>query len=236
MADGLELTLNQGSPMSLDVSIVVEGGETLALLGPSGAGKTTILRAIAGLHRGATGQVRCANQIWLDTAAAINLPARQRRVGYVFQSYALFPHLTAAQNVAEAMLNRPVAARRDAARKLLKQMHLEGLEDRRPSELSGGQKQRVALARALAREPAVLLLDEPFSAVDRPTRRALREIITDLRAVINIPMIIVTHDLDDAVQIADTLCILDSGQILQSGRTADVLASPASPLVSAMLM
>ena len=171
---GLSVVLNSAAPIALDVSLECAQGELLAIIGPSGAGKSTTLRAIAGLHHPASGSVICEGETWLDTDRALDVPAHRRRVGLVFQDYALFPHMTALANVMAAMGHLPVAQRAERAVTLLARVHLAGLEERRPAELSGGQQQRVAVARALARDPAVLLLDEPFSAVDRATRRRLQ--------------------------------------------------------------
>ena len=173
--------------------------------------------------------------LWFDGDAGISVPPRERRVGMVFQSYALFPHLTAAENVMEALGDVRPEQRRDQARALLQRLHLDGLEDRRPAALSGGQQQRVAVARALARKPDVLLLDEPFSAVDRVTRRRLRRELGELRRELSMPVILVTHDLDDVIRLADRMCVLNGGQILQTGTVEQVMAKPASPLIAELL-
>ena len=232
---GLSVTLRQSAPIHLEVNFTCAPGELVALIGQSGAGKTTILRAIAGLYRAAAGQVRCGSETWFDSAADIDWPAHRRRVGLVFQSYALFPHMTALANIEAALGDMPDAQRRRRAIELLGQVHLEGYAPRKPAELSGGQQQRVALARALARQPHILLLDEPFSAVDRHTRRMLRTELADLRRTIQIPIILVTHDIDEAAALADRLIVIDAGMILQQGPAAQLLASPASARVSAAL-
>jgi molybdate transport system ATP-binding protein len=199
----------------------------LALVGPSGAGKSTILRAICGLYRPSSGYVGCGGETWLDTDSAIDLPAHRRRAGLVFQAYALFPHMTALANLTTAMGHLPRSERRVRAQALIEAMHLGGLEQRKPAALSGGQQQRVALARALARDPLALLLDEPFSAVDRRTRRSLHEALEQLRRTVRAPIVLVTHDLDEAVRLADRLAVLDRGEVLQIGKPADVVARPA---------
>lgn len=223
---GLSLRLRQDGPIPLDVDLTCPGDALLALVGPSGSGKTTILRTVAGLYRPREGRVTCGGEVWLDTAAGIDRPAHRRPVGLVFQSYALFPHMTALGNVVAAMGHRPRAERQAAARDLLARMGLAGLEDRRPAQLSGGQQQRVAVARALAREPRVLLLDEPFAALDRRTRRSLHAELQALRAAIRVPILLVTHNLDEACDLADLLCVIDRGETLQTAPPHEVLAAP----------
>jgi len=232
---GLHARLSQAGPIPLAVELDCGEAELLALVGPSGSGKTTVLRAIAGLYRPRSGLVSCGGEDWLDTRAGLDLPPHRRRVGMVFQSYALFPHMTALGNVAAALHHRPAPERQARAEALLALVHLEGLGGRRPAELSGGQQQRVAVARALAREPAVLLLDEPFSAVDRRTRRKLHEELAELRQAVQLPIVLVTHDIGEAVALADRMCVLDRGETVQTGRPADVLAAPASERVAAAL-
>jgi molybdate transport system ATP-binding protein len=217
---GLDLALRLSTPIPLDVALQVAPGEIVALLGRSGAGKSSLLRAIAGLAP-ATGHVRVKGETWQD--ATTSLPAHRRRIGMLFQSYALFPHRTALQNLTMAMGPDPDVAR---AHELLAAVQLEGLSDRRPGQLSGGQQQRVALARALAREPRLLLLDEPFSAVDRPARRALANTIRDLRSRLDMPVILVSHDIDDVSALADRIAVLEGGRIAQQGPAAEVIANP----------
>ena len=231
MFEGLRLKIAQAGPIPFAAELTCAPGEMLAIVGPSGAGKTTLLRAIAGLYRPAAGQISCGGETWLDTAAGIDVPPHRRRVGLVFQSYALFPHMSALANVAAAMGRHPRGERAARARALLARVHLEGFEDRRPAALSGGQQQRVAVARALAREPAVLLLDEPFSAVDRRTRRQMHADLASLRQTLAIPILLVTHDLDEAGALADRLCVLDRGETLQTGPPAEVKSAPSSPRV-----
>ncbi|MEQ8281732.1 MAG: ABC transporter ATP-binding protein [Parvibaculum sp.] len=235
MDKGLTVRLRQDAPIPLDVAFSVAPGEAMALVGPSGSGKTTTLRAIAGLYHAAEGRIACNGATWFDSVAGLHLPARQRRAGLVFQSYALFPHLTALANVMEALGDTPRETRRAAATALLARVHLDGLEDRRPAQLSGGEQQRVAVARALARRPDVLLLDEPFSAVDRVTRRKLRRELAELRRDLPMPVVLVTHDLDDVTRLADRICVMHKGCILQSGSVSDVMARPASAEIAELL-
>ena len=221
--------------MVLDVAFECDAGELLALVGPSGSGKTTVLRCIAGLASPPHGKVTCNAEVWLDTHGGTVTSPQQRRVGLVFQHYALFPHLDALANVACAMTHRPRRERGPRARALLARVNMEGLETRQPADLSGGQRQRVALARALAREPQVLLLDEPFSAVDQLTRRRLRLELAQLRREIRIPMVLVTHDLDEAQLLGDRLSVLHHGRTLQTGAMHDVIRRPAGALVARLI-
>jgi molybdate transport system ATP-binding protein len=234
-ADGLEARLAQPAPIPLDAELGCRPGELLALVGPSGAGKTTILRAIAGIIRPREGRIACNGEIWFDAARNLSLPPQRRRVGLVFQDYALFPHLSARANVTAA-LGHVARAKRDVrARELLELVHLGGLGERRPDQLSGGQRQRVALARALAREPAVLLLDEPFAAVDQVTRRKLQRELALLRRAIAAPTILVTHDLAEAAALADRMSVLHHGKTLQHGTPDEIANRPASPLVARLM-
>jgi molybdate transport system ATP-binding protein len=222
----LEIALASPGPIPLDARLTLAAGEIVALVGSSGAGKTTLLRAIAGLHAPVSGRIIANGTAWLESAAGVALPPHQRRAGFVFQSYALFPHLTALQNIMAALPKG--AGQHAAAEALLAEMGLADLAGRLPAALSGGQQQRVALARALARAPDVLLLDEPFAATDRPVRRALIALLARLRA--RAPMLIVTHDIEDAALVADRLCLIERGQTVETGATADLLGDPQSRL------
>jgi molybdate transport system ATP-binding protein len=232
---GLEVTLRQRQPVPLNATFSCAPGELLALVGPSGSGKTTVLRAISGLSRPQAGRIRCDGRDWFDPCAGIHLPPQRRRAGLVFQDYALFPHLSAVRNVALALGHLPRAERGVRARALLASVHLAGLEGRRPADLSGGQAQRVALARALARDPAVLLLDEPFSAVDQITRRRLRRELAALRQRLGCATVMVTHDLDEALELADRMVVLHRGETLQTGVPAEMMRRPANALVARLL-
>jgi molybdate transport system ATP-binding protein len=219
----------------LEARLECAPGELLALVGPSGSGKTTVLRAIAGLVRPGEGRVAVGGDAWYDTDRRLCLPTRRRRVGYLSQDYGLFPHLDASENVQEALTHLPRAERRRRADALLGRVHLQGLEARRPAALSGGQQQRVALARALARDPRVLLLDEPFSAVDRVTREKLYQELAELRATLSMPAILVTHDLDEAAMLADRIAVLWRGRTLQTAPPEALVARPVSPQVARLL-
>jgi molybdate transport system ATP-binding protein len=232
---GLSVALRQNMPIPLDAEFTCAPGEVLALVGPSGSGKSTVLRAVAGLNRPERGRVSVGEDIWLDTDLKVFVRPHRRAVGFVFQSYALFPHMTAEMNVAAALDHLPASARAQRARELLALVHLDGLESRRPAELSGGQQQRVAVARALARDPKVLLLDEPFSAVDRATRKRLYREIAELRRSLDMPVILVTHDLDEAVMLADRIAVLYRGRTLQTGTPEEITNRPVSPEVARLV-
>lgn len=229
----LSLHVEQSAPIALAARLHCEPGQMLALVGPSGAGKSSLLRVIAGLLRPSNGELRLGDQVWFDSTRGIWLPPQQRRVGLVFQSYALFPHMTALQNVA-------IAAGRDAqalerARLWLQRVAMSEFADRRPAQLSGGQQQRIALARALVREPNILLLDEPFSAVDQVTRQALHAELARLKRSLSIPIILVTHDLNEAAALADVMVIIDRGETLQQGVPRKVIASPRNARVANLI-
>ncbi len=235
MSGGLEVRLEQTGPIPLAAEFACPRGQLLALVGPSGSGKTTILRCIAGLQRPDIGRVDCDNATLLDTGQRIDLPPQQRRVGMVFQDYALFPHLTALDNVRVVLGHLPEDEREACARGWLARTRVAGLEARRPGQLSGGEQQRVALARALARDPAMLLLDEPFSAVDQVTRHRLRLELADLARDLEVPIILVTHDLDEASMLADQVCVLRRGRTLQQGPPDEVLSRPVSAEVARLI-
>lgn len=215
----LQVMAQATAPIPLNVTFRVEPGELLALVGHSGSGKTTLLRTMAGLWTPETAMVQVGGNLWTDTATGVNLPTHHRRVGFVFQNHALFPHMTAAQNVMAAM-DRPD---QPEALRLLDLVNLHGLAARKPAQLSGGQQQRVAVARALARRPKALLLDEPFSAVDRATRERLYAEIIALRAHLNMPVVLVTHDVNEAQLLADRMVVIEKGQVICAGTTAEVM-------------
>ena len=234
-SEGLWMQVSQSLPIPLEATLTCAPGEVLALVGPSGSGKSTLLRTIAGLVQPDSGAIRCRGETWFDSARHIHRTPRERRVGFVFQNYALFPHLSALENVLEALDGGERAQRRAQALGWLERVHLQGLEGRKPHQMSGGQQQRVAMARALARNPDILLLDEPFSAVDRVTREKLYLEIADLLKGLSIPMILVTHDLDEATMLASRMVVLSRGRTLQSGTPDDVMLKPSSTEVARLL-
>jgi molybdate transport system ATP-binding protein len=218
--------------LELDVQLAVKRGECLALAGPSGAGKTSILRVAAGLLRPAYGRVDANGGTWLDTDRDIDLPPERRRCGYVFQDYALFPHLSAWQNVAYALRGVSRHERRARALDLLDRFGLADRADAPPRTLSGGERQRVAVARALARRPEVLLLDEPLSALDTRTRAdAARELASLLRES-EAPALLVTHDFAEAAQLGDRVGVIDRGRVIQEGTPSQLAAAPRSAFVA----
>jgi molybdenum ABC transporter ATP-binding protein len=211
--------------LRLDLALEV-GRETVALVGPSGAGKTTVLRAIAGLVRPDRGRITLGPAVWLDTERRIDRPPEERSVGYVFQDYALFPHLSVRKNVAFGGVER--------VDELLERFAIERLAGSRPAEISGGERQRVALARALARGPAVLLLDEPLSALDAHTRNAVRAELQELLREVRLPTLLVTHDFEDAAALADRIGVVLDGKLLQMGTAAELVLEPADPFVASL--
>ncbi|MGF1593871.1 MAG: ABC transporter ATP-binding protein [Kiloniellaceae bacterium] len=234
-AAGLEVSLHQQAPIPLAVDFACAPGEVLALVGPSGSGKSTILRSIAGIYRPAGGRVSVGGETWFDRARGRHLATHRRAVGMVFQSYALFPHMTALGNVVAALGHLEADQRAGRGRELLDLVHLNDLYERRPEELSGGQQQRVAVARALAREPKALLLDEPFSAVDKATRQRLYREIAVLRRSLNMPVVLVTHDLDEAAMLADRIAVLHRGRTLQTGTPEEITQRPLSAEVARLV-
>jgi len=230
--DRLEVRLVKRLPgFLLDVAWTAGDG-VVALFGPSGAGKTLTLQCLAGLVRPDEGRIVVDGRVCLDTPGGIDVPTQQRRLGYVFQGYALFPHLSVADNVGFGLRDRPRRTRDDRVRDVLVRLGLGGMERRLPRELSGGQRQRVALGRALAIDPALLLLDEPLSALDLPLRQALRE---ELRRILEewaVPAVIVTHDFTEAYRLGDRIVVYESGRVVQAAPRAELLWRPASEAVA----
>lgn len=217
----------------LEFATELPSGEIVALVGPSGSGKTSLLRAIAGLLRPRQARIALDGVAWDDVD--LHLPTLKRPIGFVPQHYGLFPHLTALGNVETALLALPAVERRAQALRHLEAAHVADCAGRRPRQLSGGQKQRVALARAIAREPRLLLLDEPFSAVDRATRKSLYVELRQLHAQRPTTILLVTHDLDEAAQLASYIVLIDAGRQVQAGPVAEVLTRPASETAARLL-
>ena len=226
----LDVTTRLGE-LQLAVSLRA-GRDCLALAGPSGAGKTTLLRIVAGLLAPSRGRVRCGDEIWLDTERDIRVAAERRRCGFVFQDHALFPHLSALDNVAYGLHALPRARRRARAQEELERFGLGGRHAARPRELSGGERQRVALARALAPEPRALLLDEPLRALDARTHAHARAELSELLQAAPVPSLLVTHDFAEAALLAEEVAVIDGGRIVQRGTPAQLAEAPASAFVA----
>jgi iron(III) transport system ATP-binding protein len=220
-----------------DVEFDVNDGEFFTLLGPSGCGKTTTLLALAGFVRPRRGLIRCGETTFVDRDRKINIPAERRNLGMVFQSYAIWPHMTVAQNVAFPLRVRRVP-RRDRGKRVaetLELLELGGLDARYPHQLSGGQRQRVALARALVYAPSVLLLDEPFSNLDAKLRERARSWLKDLQRRLGLTTVFVTHDQDEAMSMSDRIVVMDQGRIQQIGTPEEVYREPANHFVASFL-
>jgi molybdate transport system ATP-binding protein len=216
---------------TLDVSWAA-GDEVVTLFGPSGAGKTLTLQCLAGLMRPDSGRIVVNGTVFFDGGRGVDIPTQERRLGYVFQGYALFPHLSVRDNVAYGLRRLSASTRRQRTQEVLERLGLADLASRRPRELSGGQQQRVALGRALAPDPALLLLDEPLSALDLPLRQALRD---DLRAVLaewRTAAVLVTHDFTEAYRLGDRIVVYEDGRVIQAAPRAELLWQPASENVA----
>jgi molybdate transport system ATP-binding protein len=222
---------------TVQLDLEVSDGEVLAVLGPNGAGKSTLLRVLAGLLPPDAGRVRIGGDVWDDVAADVHVPAHRRRLGMVFQDYLLFPHLSALENVAFGLRTRGVAHAdaRVRAGRWLDRVGLAELADRRPGQLSGGQAQRAALARALAPEPALLLLDEPLSALDARTRLTVRAELRHHLADFTGSTVLVTHDPVDAMALADRVVVVEEGRVVQAGTPADVSRHPRTDYVARLV-
>ncbi len=227
----IRLTLG---PLDLDMDITVDEGEVVALLGPNGAGKTTLLRAIAGLVPFSSGHVWLDGKVLEDPATRVYVPTERRPIGFVFQDYLLFPHLTVQENVAFGLRSRgvPRQVAAERATRWLDRVGLKGYARARPAELSGGQRQRVALARALAPDPRLLLLDEPLAALDATTRAEVRRDLKRHLESFEGIRLVVTHDPLEAVALADRLVVMENGHLVQTGTAADVTEHPRSQYVA----
>ncbi len=218
---------------SLHIEFCAPAGRTV-LFGPSGAGKSLTLQAIAGLFPLDRASIRKGATVWHESEAGVFVPPQKRNIGYLPQHYALFPHLTVAQNIAFGQRRRGEMAKKRVA-ELLALMQLEGLERLRPAQLSGGQQQRVALARALASEPQLLLLDEPWSALDNSVRAVLRAEIQRFYEQVRVPLVLVTHDAQDAQALADTVVVIDRGRVLQTGSPEEVFRAPRTSRIAELV-
>lgn len=211
------------------------GKELAVLFGYSGAGKTLTLQLIAGLIEPDKGVIKSNGRTLFDSENCINLPPQERHLGYVFQDLALFPHMTVNGNIAYGLRGVSEPEIQMKVAELIELFHLEGQENKHPAEISGGQRQRVALARALIGKPSVLLLDEPFSALDNPLRIEMRNLLLDIRKQFDIPIVLVTHDITEAYTLADNLVVYINGHIAQQGKAVEVIQNPVNDEVAALV-
>jgi molybdate transport system ATP-binding protein len=234
MADLLASFLRRHAPtVSIRADLELNAGDhrVMVLFGPSGSGKTTILRCLAGLDRPQEGFIPFGEEVWFDAAAGIDRPPQQRRLAYVSQDYSLFPHLTVGENIRFGMDATGQPAR-DRVETILRTVHLEGMAGRFPIQLSGGERQRVALARALARDPRLILLDEPLTALDLPLRDPMRRELRQFLRSIEVPSVVVTHDRVDALTLGDRMAVLSGGYIRQVGPVHEVFSRPVDLAVA----
>ena len=224
----------ESAEFSLHVELQAAAGVTV-LFGASGAGKTLTLDLIAGFVHAEEGRILLEDQILFDARSGVHLPPQARNCGYVFQNYALFPHMTLRENLAFAAERRPRLERYRRVNEMLEKFQLGGVSGRRPHEVSGGEQQRCSLARALIGEPKLLLLDEPARGLDAPLRAALYATLRQVRAAFNVPVLLVTHDLEECFELGDEMLILSEGRIAQGGAPKDVLARPANVEVARLL-
>ncbi len=223
-----------GAAIKAQFEIPRPGFSVTVLFGPSGSGKTTALRLLAGLERADRGAIQVDGSYWSNAERHIHLPPQARDLGFLPQAYHLFPHLSVAANLSYG-LTSPREQRDARVEELLVLLDLKGLGDRQPGELSGGQQQRVALGRSLARKPGLLLLDEPLSALDRPSQLRLRKELRDLLRSLDVPTVLVTHDRAEALQLGDRLVVMDQGRVCQSGDIQQVFDRPTDPAVARIL-
>lgn len=223
-----------GHTLTIDVDVQAADGVTV-LFGASGAGKTSILRAIAGIITPDAGRISLGEKVYFDSEAGIQLPIRERKVGYVFQNHVLFPHLTAEQNILYGAKPGPGGSARDRTRELISLLGIEKTADRHPQQLSGGEQQRVALARALATDPDIMLLDEPLSSVDMATRSRLLEEISAIQRRSGIPFIYVTHNQSEAVRLGDAMIVIDNGKAVQQGPPLEIFNAPRTASVARLV-
>ena len=235
MSGAVSVAITKRFPgFTLDVAWEAEQS-VLGLFGPSGAGKTLTLQCLAGLIRPDAGRIVVGGRVFFDAAAGVDLAPQQRRIGYVFQGYALFPHLSVVKNIAFGLHGRPRDDRARRTSEVIERLGLRGLEQHYPRELSGGQRQRVALGRALAIDPALLLLDEPLSALDAPLRRALRDELREILSGWGTAAVVVTHDFTEAYRLADRIVVYKDGRVIQSAPRSELLWQPASESVARIM-
>jgi molybdate transport system ATP-binding protein len=221
-----EIRYPKGAAIYGDVHQPANGFAITVLFGPSGCGKTTVLRGLAGLERPQAGEIRFQNETWFDSARSVDRSPQERGIGFLFQDYALFPHLSVTDNIGYGLRSLPPADRRARIDDMLERFQLQGLGHRAPHQISGGQQQRVALARAVARRPRLLLLDEPLSALDGTLREELRGQLRRILSEFEIPVIVVTHDRTEAIALGDRIAVMEDGRVRQSGDVAAVFARP----------
>jgi molybdate transport system ATP-binding protein len=218
-----------------ELRISGEDARVTVLFGESGCGKTTVLRCLAGLERPEEGRIEFGSQVWFDASLRRFAPPQERNIGFVSQDYALFPHLTVGRNIGYGLRGLSAVEREGRVVETARWLGLDGLENRLPRELSGGQQQRVALARAMVRRPRLLLLDEPLSALDAPTRHRVRAELRELLCQLEIPTLLVTHDRSEATALGDRLIVMESGAIVQQGTVEEVFNRPRSVSVAGIL-
>jgi molybdate transport system ATP-binding protein len=223
---------SHGPTIAVQLQLPTERFSVTVLFGPSGSGKTTALRCLAGLERPEEGSIRFGDELWCDAARGLFLPPQRRGIGYLFQEYALFPHLSVASNIGYGLTGLSRGERRRRVADMLDLMQLTGLEARSPQQLSGGQRQRVALARALVTRPRLLLLDEPLSALDADIREQLRQELRRLLRELGTPVLLVTHDRVEALALGDHLVVMDQGTVCQSGPVHEVFSRPSAAAVA----
>jgi len=222
----------KGALIDAELQVRLDPPSVTVLFGPSGAGKTTILRAIAGLERSPNCVIHFGRETWVDDNKGVFISPQRRRIGFLFQDYALFSHLTVAGNVRYGLRGLSANERQLRTSELLERFQIQDLAARHPHQLSGGQKQRVALARTLAPQPRLLLLDEPFSALDSPTREVLRGELRNLLSSLSIPVLLVTHDRMEALALGDEVAIVNEGRIVQQGPIEEVFRRPLTPAIA----
>lgn len=225
-------TFPKGALIDAELEVRLEPPIVTVLFGPSGAGKTTILRALAGLERSADCMIHFGCETWADAKNGVFIPPQRRRIGFLFQDYALFSHLTVVGNIRYGLRGLSLTEQQLRTAELLERFQLQDLAARHPDQLSGGQKQRVALARTLAPQPRLLLLDEPLSALDGPTRGALRGKLRNLLSSLGIPVLLVTHDRVEALALGDEIAIVNEGRIVQHGLIEEVFHRPLTPAIA----